>query len=272
MKPRRTSSGSTSAALPTTPIDRAFARFASRAASRSASSSDGGDARRGSASRRGGARAPDRPRRRGTRRRSSSPRAAARRPCRRGRRVSTSRPARSSRCRSAARRPPRTSRTCPAGSPACRCRSTSPRSSGRTSSGPSRSSSRKCSQVAHLGTRFELAISTRGASACVRKHADRLAALDEQRLVVAERAERRDDALEARPVARGLAACRRRRPAPPAARPPRGRGCSAASGARLPAPSPCKRAHRRGQREWHEPCAFYVTIARLVGWKTGAAT
>ena len=30
------------------------------------------------------------------------------------------------------------------------------------------SSSRKCSQVAHAGTRFELAISTRGASSCVR--------------------------------------------------------------------------------------------------------
>ena len=42
------------------------------------------------------------------------------------------------------------------------------RSSGRTSSGPSRSSSRKTSQVAHLPTRFELAMRTRGAHGCVR--------------------------------------------------------------------------------------------------------
>ncbi len=33
---------------------------------------------------------------------------------------------------------------------------------------PARSSSRNFSQVAHFGTRFELAIRTRGASGCVR--------------------------------------------------------------------------------------------------------
>jgi hypothetical protein len=51
---------------------------------------------------------------------------------------------------------------------ASRYRSTSPRSSARTSSGPLRSSSLKWSSVAQCGTRFELAISTRGASAWVR--------------------------------------------------------------------------------------------------------
>ena len=99
--------------------------------------------------------------RRWPRRRSSSPRAAARRPSRRG-------PPSASRSRGACRRsaggpPPRRSRTCPAGSPGSRCRSTSRRSSGRTSSGRCRSRSRKTSQVAHLPTRFELAIRTRGA-------------------------------------------------------------------------------------------------------------
>ena len=67
-----------------------------------------------------------------------------------------------------ARQPRRTSRTCPAGCPACRCRSTTRRSSGRTSSGPACSSSRKCSQVAQRPTRFEFAIRTRGAHSWVR--------------------------------------------------------------------------------------------------------
>ena len=51
---------------------------------------------------------------------------------------------------------------------ACRCRSTSPRSSARTSSARASSSRRNSSHVAHSGTRFELAISTRGAHSCVR--------------------------------------------------------------------------------------------------------
>ena len=77
--------------------------------------------------------APRRPRWRGRRPRSSSRPAAGRRPSRRGRR-SASRSRAASR-RSAGGPPRRTSRTCPAGSPASRCRSTTRRSSGRTSSG-----------------------------------------------------------------------------------------------------------------------------------------
>ena len=55
------------------------------------------------------------------------------------------------------------------------------------------------------GTRFELAISTRGAS-CVRaEDAHRLARLHQQRLVVAQLAQRAHDGVEALPVARRLA-------------------------------------------------------------------
>ena len=82
----------------------------------------------------GAGRAPRRPRWRGTRPRSSSPRAAGRRPSRRGRRSAS--PSRAASRRSAGAPPRRTSRTCPAGCPGSRCRSTSRRSSGRTSSGP----------------------------------------------------------------------------------------------------------------------------------------
>ena len=62
----------------------------------------------------------------------------------------------------------RTSRRCPAGCPGCRCRSRSPRSSGRTWSARAASRRRNSSQVAHCGTRLELAMSTRGAHSWVR--------------------------------------------------------------------------------------------------------
>ena len=70
--------------------------------------------------------------------------------------------------RTSSSRPHRRSRRCPAGCPACRCRSTSPPSSARTSSGPAASSLRNCSQFAQSPTRLELAISTRGAHTWVR--------------------------------------------------------------------------------------------------------
>ena len=73
-----------------------------------------------------------------------------------------------SRRRRASRRPRRTSRRCPARCPGTRCRSTSRRSSGRTWSGPSASSRRNSGQVAQSPTRFEFAISTRGAHSWVR--------------------------------------------------------------------------------------------------------
>ena len=138
----------------------------------------------------------------------SSPRAAARRPCRRARRSGSS--ARRGRpSRSASRRRPRRSGRCPGGSPACRCRSSCRRSSGRTSSAraPRAGGTRPRSPSA-----ARAASSRSGRAArprCVRKHADRLAALDEQRLVVAEREQRADDRLQ-RLVLRA-----RRSPEPP---------------------------------------------------------
>ena len=58
------------------------------------------------------------------------------------------------------------------------------------------------------------------------QHADRLARLDQQRLVVAERGQRPHDGVVRVPRPGGLARCRRRRPGRRGARPPRGRGCS----------------------------------------------
>ena len=52
----------------------------------------------------------------------------------------------------------------------------------------------------------------------------------------------RDDRVEALPVARGLADAAVDDEVARAARPPRGRGCSSACAARLPAASPCRRA------------------------------
>ena len=68
-----------------------------------------------------------------------------------------------------ARRPRQRSRTCPARCPGCRCKSRSRPSSGRTSSGPCAPARGTTSQLDHLPTRLELAISTRGAIVCVRR-------------------------------------------------------------------------------------------------------
>ena len=122
---------------------------------------------RRSRSRGGGSPAPRRPRSPGRRPRSSSPPAAGRRPSRPGRR--SARPGRAASRRSAGGPARRTSRTCPGGCPGCRCRSTTRRSSGRTSSGRPARARGTSSQFAHLPTRFELAMSTRGAHSWVRK-------------------------------------------------------------------------------------------------------
>ena len=61
------------------------------------------------------------------------------------------------------------------------------------------------SHVAQAGTSSALAIKTRGAHGCVRKTRDRLAGLDEERLVVLEAAQRGDDRVERFPRARGAA-------------------------------------------------------------------
>ena len=74
------------------------------------------------------------------------------------------------------------------------------------------------------------------------EHRDRLARLDDQRLVVAERLQRRDDGVEAFPVPRRRAPSRHRRSAPPAFR--RWRACSRASAGCPPAASPCSGACR----------------------------
>jgi hypothetical protein len=70
---------------------------------------------------------------------------------------------------------------------------------------PLRSSSLKCSQLAQLGTRLELAISTRGALAWVLEHAHGLARLNEQGLVFVQVFQRSQDLVKASPVARGAA-------------------------------------------------------------------
>ena len=62
-----------------------------------------------------------------------------------------------------------------------------------------------CSQVAHFGTSIEFAIRTRGAIGVGPEDADRLARLDEQRLVVAEGPQRPHDRVERLPGPRGLA-------------------------------------------------------------------
>jgi hypothetical protein len=68
---------------------------------------------------------------------------------------------------------------------------------------PLRSSSLKCSHVAQRGTRFEFAMQDARRVRMGLEHADGLARLDQQRLVVAERLQRREDRVERRPVARG---------------------------------------------------------------------
>ena len=70
---------------------------------------------------------------------------------------------------------------------------------------PAASSLRNSSQLAQSGTRLEFAISTRGACSWVSNTADRLARLDEQRLLVAQSLKLGHDRVIARPVARGLA-------------------------------------------------------------------
>ena len=99
----------------------------------------------------------------------------------------------------------RTSRTCPARCPGCRCRSSEPAVIWPNIIRPWRSSSLKCSQVAQCGTRFEFAMQHARRILVRAEHADRLAGLDQQRLVGVERAQRLDDAIEAFPVARRAA-------------------------------------------------------------------
>ena len=142
----------------------------------------------------------------------------------------------------------RSTRRCPAGSPGCRCRSTSRRSSARTSSARAPRAGGTRPRWPSRGTRLELAISTRGAHSWVRNDADRLARLHQQRLVVAQRAQRADDRVEGLPGARrpaGAAVDDEMRRDP---RPPRDRGCSSASASPPPAASPGRRARCRGAR------------------------
>ena len=121
----------------------------------------------------------------------------------------------------------------------------------------------------------EFAISTRGASGVGPEHADRLARLHEQRLVVLERAQRRDDRVEARASCAPPCRCRRRRPGRRVARRPRGRGCSSASAAPLPGSQPLhESAVPRGARTRRapavaaaapalEPLAFFFMVDML---------
>ena len=132
---------------------------------------------------------------------------------------------------------------------ACRCRSTSRRSSARTSSGPS------CLEPAELVPRRPVGHEVRVGDQHPRRplvraeDADRLARLHEQRLVVAERAQRRARSRRRPPRSARRGRCRRRRRGRRGARRPRGRGCSSASAARPPAASRGRRARcPRGAR------------------------
>ncbi len=80
------------------------------------------------------------------------------------------------------------------------------------------------------------------------EHADRLARLHEQRLVVGERAKRRDDRVERLPRARRAPGAAVDDEIVRAARRPRGRGCSSASASPLPAASRGRSARSRTAR------------------------
>ena len=142
---------------------------------------------------------------------------------------------------------PRASRRCPAGSPACRCRSSCRPSSGRTSSGRGLRGRGRCPS-AHAGTSSALAMMTRGAHGMRAEDGDRLAGLHDERLVVFEPAQRGDDRVERLPAARGAAGSAVDDRDRPGARRPRDRDCSSASGARLPAAIPCRIVSRRAGR------------------------
>ena len=150
--------------------------------------------------------------------------------------------------RNAAGRLRRTSRRCPAGSPASRCRSTSPAVIWPYIIRPARSSSRKSSQVAHLPTRLELAMSTRGAHGWVRTTPDRLARLDQQRLVRRRGVGARGRSRRRRPSCGPPDRSRRRPPGCRDPRPPPGPGCSSAFAGRPPAPSRGRSARCREGR------------------------
>ena len=162
--------------------------------------------------------------------------------------VTTSRPGERA-AEALAARPPRTSRRCPGGSPGCRCRSRTRPSSGRTSSARRRRARGSAPRSPTRPTRFELAISTRGARSCVSNTRDRLARLHEQRLVVAEAHAARGGSSRRRRGRAPPCRCRRRRSAPPAARPRRDAGCSRASAGRPPAASRGSAARRAGSSQ-----------------------
>ena len=158
-------------------------------------------------------------------------------------------------CRARQRR--RTSRRCPAGCPACRCRSSCRPSSGRTSSGPCARGRETSPSVAQCGTSSALAISTRGASACVRKTPTGLPDCTSSVSSFSSVAQRRRRWRRTPPSCAPPARCRRRRRDRRAARPPRGRGCSSACAARLPAASPCSESVvPRGARMMRVPAVM----------------
>ena len=152
--------------------------------------------------------------------------------------MSTSRPARSSRAEVRAARLRRRSRRCPAGCPACRCRSTSPAVIWPYIIRPLRL------ELAEVLPGGPLADQVRVGDQHARRvgvrpeHAHRLARLHQQRLVVVERLRSVATMRRSSPVARGLAGAAVDDQVLRGARRPRGRGCSSACAARLPAPSP----------------------------------
>ena len=138
--------------------------------------------------------------------------------------------------RTASAPPPRRSRTSPAGCPGCRCRSTTPRSSARTSSAP-------CSRAARTpptSPSAAPAASWRSAPAapargCGRRRPACPTAPAASRRRAASGASRRWRRSTPRSAPRGR--CRRTRPASPGPRRPPGRGCSSGSAAAPPSAS-----------------------------------
>ena len=162
--------------------------------------------------------------------------------------VTTSRPARRA-AEVLARARGEASRRCPAGCPGCRCRSTSRRSSGRTSSGPAPRAGGTRPRSPTCGTRQRVGDQHARRVLVGAEDRHRLARLHEQRLVVAEpRAASRTMASKASQLRAALPGAAVDDQVLRAARPPRGRGCSSACAARPPAPSPCRRARCRAAR------------------------
>ena len=156
--------------------------------------------------------------------------------------------------------PRRRSRRCPAGCPGSRCRSTSPRSSGRTSSArPARArGSPPRSPTSRRGWSWRSGpVAPIRGSAAPRPACRSGPGASRRRRGPAARGRSH----RTRPSCEPPARCRRRRRGGPGPRRPRGRGCSSASAGPLPGPSRGRSARGRA--------AHGRGGDRLLAWPTG---